>query len=83
MEFFLCNKYKVGIEPNLHQISAASKTFWENFKITDHQYWFWILKNIVFLAVIGYLKNYQATIEQLRAPKTLKISESLRDDAWP
>ena len=38
----------------------------ENFEISDHKYWFWILRIIAFLADIGYLveplRNHQATL---------------------
>ena len=40
----------------MHQNSAVSKALLgENFKISDHKYWFWILKIIAFLADVGYL----------------------------
>ena len=33
----------------------SQKHYWENFKITDNKYRFWILKITAFLADIGYL----------------------------
>ena len=44
----------------------AQKHYWENLKITDHKYRFWILQIIVFLVDIGYLveplNNHLATL---------------------
>ena len=36
----------------------AQKHYWENFKITDHKYRFWILRIIEFLADKGYLVKH-------------------------
>ena len=40
VELFLCNKRKIAVKPTIHQSSAVSKAFLENFKITDHKYQF-------------------------------------------
>ena len=48
------------------KIQLSQKYFWENFKITDHKYRFWILKVITFLVDILYsvklLSNHEATL---------------------
>ena len=44
----------------------TQKHYWENYKITDHKYWFWVLKITVFLAATDYLvrllNNHLATL---------------------
>ena len=52
-------KYTTIITITIHQNAAVSnKHYWENFKIIDHKYRFWILKIIVFLATT---KNKKST----------------------
>ena len=55
MEFFLCNKCKIIVNRQSSEIQLYRKHCWENFKISDHIYWFWILQIIAFLADKGYL----------------------------
>ena len=47
------------------KIQLCQKHFWENLKISDHKYQFWILKIILFFAEIGHLvkllSNHKAT----------------------
>ena len=45
--------------------------YWENFKITDHKYWFWVLKIIVFLTDIGYLIKLLSNREANLSPEDL------------
>ena len=44
----------------------AQKYYWENFKVSDRKFQFWILKIIVFLADIAYLvkplSNHKAVL---------------------
>ena len=40
MEFFLCNKRKITINQQYIKIQLPQKHYWENFKITDHNYEF-------------------------------------------
>ena len=59
MEFFLCSKSKL-LNWQYTKIHLSQKHYWENFKITDHKYWVWILKINVFLTDIGYLVKLQS-----------------------
>ena len=53
-------------------LKSYLKSIYENFKISDRKYQFWILKIAVFLAGIGYLvkllSNHYATL----SPKNLE-----------
>ena len=35
---FVCNKRRIAVKRTIHQISAVSKAFFGNFKITDYKY---------------------------------------------
>ena len=54
VEFFLGNKRKTVVKPTIHKIQLPQKDYWENFKITEHKYRFWILKIIVTLTGTVY-----------------------------
>ena len=53
---FLCDNRKKAVKLlKCTKIQLSQKHYWENFKITDHKYQFWILKIFLFLADIIYL----------------------------
>ena len=60
----------------LHQqytkIRVPQKHFWENFKIIDYKYRFWILKITLFLTDIGYLVKLLINHSETLSPKNLE-----------
>ena len=54
-------------------IQQPQKNCWENFKITAHEYQFWILKIVTIVADIGYLVQLLSNYETTLSSKTLKI----------
>ena len=61
------------------KIQLPQKHYFENLKITNHRYRFWMLKIVVSLVTWS---NHWATIKQMWAPKTLKLQATLRARAW-
>ena len=63
-----------------NKIQLSQKHYWENFKITDHKYWFSDLKIVVFLADIGYLVKLLSRHQVPLSPENL---DNIRDfEGW-
>ena len=60
----------------MHQDSVSQKHYRENFKISDHKYWFWILQIIAFLEDIGFHWTTKQPLSNFE-PQKPKKSKSL------